>query len=79
MRARRFLVTLRRLAAATWPRLAVFTALAVLAEWPFLSHAGSMVDYRDAQYFTLFEDSARISVLKFHQLPLWNPYYCGGI
>ncbi|HSQ66589.1 MAG TPA: hypothetical protein VLM85_25385 [Polyangiaceae bacterium] len=79
MRARRFIATLRRLAAATWPRLAVFTALAVLAEWPFLSHAGSMVDYRDAQYFTLFEDSARISVLKFHQLPLWNPYYCGGI
>jgi len=79
MKARRFLAVLRDLAAATWTRLAIFTALSVLAQWPFLSHAGAMVDYRDAQYFTLFEDSARISVLKFHQLPLWDPYYCGGI
>ncbi len=77
--ARRLLAGLGRLAAATWTRLAIFTAIAVAAEWPYLMHAGAMIDYRDAQYFTLFEESARISVLKFHQLPLWNPYYCGGI
>ena len=38
-----------------------------------------MVDYRDAQYFTLFEDAARISVVRYHELPLWNPFYCGGV
>jgi hypothetical protein len=69
----------RRLAASTWTRLAVFTAVAVISKWFWLSSAGAMVDFRDAQYVTLFEDAARISVLDFHELPLWNPYYCGGI
>ncbi len=38
-----------------------------------------MVDYRDAQYNSLFENAARICVTHFHELPLWNPYYCGGV
>ena len=69
----------RALAARTWWRLAAFATLAVVAQLFWLWHAGAMVDYRDAQYFTLFEDAARRSVVDYHQLPLWNPYYCGGI
>ncbi|HEY2509875.1 MAG TPA: hypothetical protein VGI39_03435, partial [Polyangiaceae bacterium] len=70
---------LRRTCAETPSRLAVFVALALVAKWPLLSSAGALTDFRDAQYFTLFEESARIAVARFHEAPLWNPYYCGGI
>ncbi|HEY1954772.1 MAG TPA: hypothetical protein VGH28_04155 [Polyangiaceae bacterium] len=78
-RWRRPIAIARELAPRTWPRLALFVTLAVAAQWVWLSHAGSMVDFRDAQYFTLFEEAARRTVAKYHELPLWNPYYCGGI
>jgi hypothetical protein len=70
---------LRTACARTPARLAIFSALALVAQWPLLVHAASLNDFRDAQYFTLFEESARISVAQFHQAPLWNPHYCGGI
>lgn len=76
---RRPIALARELAPRIWPRMALFATLAVLAQWVWLSHAGSMVDFRDAQYFTLFEEAARRTVSKYHELPLWNPYYCGGI
>jgi hypothetical protein len=53
--------------------------IAFAATWPTLGRANLVNDFRDAQYFTLFEEAARLSVAKFHQLPLWDPYYCGGI
>ena len=70
---------LRRTCAETPTRLALFVGLALIAKWPLLSSAGALTDFRDAQYFTLFEESARIAVARFHEAPLWNPYYCGGI
>jgi hypothetical protein len=70
---------LRNAAGSTWWRLALFVTLAVVAKALWIWHAGAMVDYRDAQYFTLFEDAARISIADYHELPLWNPYYCGGV
>jgi hypothetical protein len=60
-------------------RGAFFFMLALDSKWPVLEKAGYLNDFRDSQYFTLFEEAARISVAKFHQLPLWDPYYCGGI
>jgi hypothetical protein len=65
--------------ARTRVRVALFAALALLAIWPQLATAGALVDFRDAQYNTLFEEAARIAVARFHELPLWNPYYCGGL
>ena len=59
-------------------RLTVFAVISLVALWPLLSTADSLNDFRDSQYFTLFEEAARLSVAKYHQLPLWNPYYCGG-
>ncbi len=47
--------------------------------WPALGDANLMNDFRDAQYLTLFEEAARQAVARFHQLPLWDPYYCGGV
>ncbi len=78
-RWRRPVAFLRDLAGNPWARAALYTTLAVVANVVWLWRAGAMVDYRDAQYFTLFEDSARITVADHHQFPFWNPYYCGGV
>lgn len=47
--------------------------------WSALRTANQLNNFRDSQYFTLFEEAARLSVARFHELPLWDPYYCGGI
>jgi hypothetical protein len=67
--------------AATRPgfRLAVFAALAFAAAWPYLVTAGQMNEFRDANVLLSYEDAARRTVLDFHQWPLWNPWYCGGL
>jgi len=33
----------------------------------------------DEHYFFSHDDAARIAIVDYHQLPAWNPYYCGGI
>lgn len=78
-RPARFYAAARRAAADDGVRLAYFLLIAVTAMWPTLATANLLNDFRDAHYFTLFEEAARLSVLRFHQLPLWDPYYCGGI
>lgn len=60
-------------------RLAFFALLALAACWVGLRHAGQMNMYRDGQVLLSYEESARKSVVEFGQLPLWNPYYCGGM
>jgi len=35
--------------------------------------------FRDAQFLVPYEESARKAVVEFGQLPLWDPYYCGGL
>jgi len=78
-RARAPLAVLRKVAGSTWWRIALFVALAVAAKAIWIWRAGAMVDYRDAQYNSLFEEAARTSLVDYHQLPFWNPYYCGGV
>jgi hypothetical protein len=70
---------LSNVANRTSSRLMVFCLVALAATWFQLSTAGSFTDFRDYQYLTLFENAARVSVAKYHQLPLWDPYYCGGV
>lgn len=70
---------LRRTAANPYSRAAYFGVLAVTAMWPTLGRANLANDFKDAQYFQLYEEVARLSVARFHELPLWDPYYCGGI
>ncbi len=60
-------------------RLAVFAALAFVATWPLLATAGAMNEFRDAHVLAHYETVARDSILRWHQLPLWDPYYCGGM
>ncbi len=60
-------------------RLALFAALALWAAWPLLQGAGARNAYRDAEVLHHYEEAARVTVLQHHQLPLWDPYYCGGL
>jgi hypothetical protein len=69
-----------RAAAARLPwRLAVFAAVAVCASWPLLSTAPALNQFRDAHVLAHYETAAREAVLRWHQMPLWDPYYCGGM
>jgi hypothetical protein len=69
-----------RAAVARTPiRLAAFALLALASKWRALGQAGQFSQIVDAEHFSLYEEAARLTVTKFHELPLWNPYYCGGI
>jgi hypothetical protein len=65
--------------ASTPVRVGVFGALALLLTWPALGTAGSMNFFRDAQVLMPYEDHAVDTVRLFAQVPLWDPFYCGGI
>lgn len=60
-------------------RTAYFLLISLITVWPLLSTAGSMNSFRDEQALLPYEEAARRTVVEFHQLPLWNPYYCGGM
>jgi len=68
-----------RLAARPDVRLAAFTLFALAVAWPVLATAGMINLFRDAQVLFAYERDAAWSVLHFGSLPLWDPYYCGGL
>lgn len=69
-----------RTASARLPwRLAVFAVLSLCASWPLLSTAPALNEFRDAHVLAHYETAARESLLRWHQMPLWDPYYCGGM
>ncbi len=70
---------LDRLAAHTPLRLAFYALLALAFVWPALATAGYLNEFRDAQVMFLHERAALDTVKKFGELPLWNPWYCGGM
>jgi hypothetical protein len=67
------------LAARTPLRLALFLLLAWLCALPIIAQAGAMNTFHDAQFLSAYERHARLAVLHFGQLPLWDPYSCGGM
>lgn len=60
-------------------RIPAFTLYALMVSWPLLASAGMMNLFRDAQVLFAYERDAAWSVLHFGSLPLWDPYYCGGL
>lgn len=60
-------------------RFALFSLLALIAAQPYLSTAGQLNEFRDAHVLWMYEDTARRTVLDFGQVPLWNPWFCGGL
>jgi hypothetical protein len=61
------------------PRMAFFALVALLAAWPLLSTAPLLNEFRDAHVLSHYERVAVDTVLHHHQVPLWDPYYCGGL
>ncbi len=41
--------------------------------------AWKLAAYHDEHFHYAHEEIARITVGQFHELPAWNPYFCGGI
>ena len=70
---------LRVVALKTPLRLGAFALLSLAATWPLLSTASSLNAFRDAHVLGHYESAAREALLRFHQMPLWDPYYCGGM
>ncbi len=71
--------SVRHFAAYTPTRLVVFGLVALASKWVTLGFGGYMNDNRDAQYLYLYEELARSTITRFHELPFWDPYYCGGL
>jgi hypothetical protein len=69
----------RSLSSRTLPRLAFFALLALVLVYPLLGNAALLNEFRDAQVLQAYEHDAVISVSRFGQAPLWDPYYCGGL
>jgi len=59
-------------------RLAIFSLLALVVLAFLAPHVGAGNEFRDAQVLALHEHAALDAVRRFGELPLWNPYYCGG-
>jgi hypothetical protein len=70
---------LRLVALRTPLRLGAFATLALLATWPLLATAASVNAFRDAHVLGHYESVAAQSLLRFRKMPLWDPYYCGGM
>lgn len=60
-------------------RLAAFALLTLVLTWPLLRTASEFNTFRDAQVLVPYEQHAVWSVVRHHQFPLWDPYYCGGL
>jgi hypothetical protein len=58
--------------------VAIGILLAVYAWWPALS-AYPHTQVGDGPFFQNMVESARVSWFRWHELPLWNPYQCGGV
>ena len=71
-----------RPASPAWLRalgLAAFAlVLATVAWWPALA-AYPHTQVGDGPFFHEMIDAARVSVVRYHELPLWNPYQCNGV
>ncbi len=53
-------------------------ALSIFAWWPMLG-AMPQTQGGDGPVFHKMFEAARVSVVRYHELPLWNPYECGGL
>src|SRR5271170_2265254 len=54
-------------------------AYALLFTYPWLTHLGQRSSFGDWDTLGALQWSAYYEVRSFHQLPLWDPYRCGGL
>ena len=67
-----------RLASMTVVRLVVWVAIAAWVYQGILSDPFKLTDWMDDHQFYSWEQSDRMTLLRWGQLPAWNPYWCGG-
>ncbi|MCI0672669.1 MAG: hypothetical protein L0Y64_19660, partial [Myxococcaceae bacterium] len=75
----RLLFAARRVSASFGLRMLVFGALALWASWTPLGQAGGLNDFRDSHLLHSYEEAAVRTLTHFGQVPLWNPWSCGGL
>jgi hypothetical protein len=67
-----------RVMALTALRLLVWVAVATFTHEGILSDPFKLAGWMDDHQFYSWETSDRTTLLRYHQLPAWNPYWCGG-
>lgn len=67
-----------RLASLTVLRLVLWVAIAAFAYQGVTSDAWKVTEWMDDHQFYAWEEADRMTLLRWGQLPAWNPYWCGG-
>jgi hypothetical protein len=67
-----------RLASIMPLRLIAWVMVAAFTHAGVLSDAFKLAEWMDDHQFFSWEYSDRMTLLRWHQLPAWNPYWCGG-
>ena len=66
----------------TWLRALGLVGLALVvstfAEWPILAQYPHTQGH-DGEFVQEMLEAARVAWVRYHELPLWNPYQCGGV
>ncbi len=57
--------------------IAFFVLLSLLASYSFLGRIYNL-GIQDWDQHLAYAQASRITIVKYHQFPLWNPYHCGG-
>ncbi|HVH47785.1 MAG TPA: hypothetical protein VM925_35860 [Labilithrix sp.] len=67
-----------RLLSITALRLVLWVLVATFTHQGILSDPFNVADWMDDHQFYSWEESDRMTLLRWHQLPAWNPFWCGG-
>ncbi len=73
---------MRRFLDSPWlPRLGlgVFAIILSVFGWWSMLVAYPHTQFGDGQFFHQMVEAMRASIVRYHELPLWNPYQCGGV
>jgi hypothetical protein len=66
------------LMSVTLVRLTIWLVIAAFVYQGVLSDAFKLAEWMDDHQFYAWEESDRMTLLRWGQLPAWNPYWCGG-
>lgn len=60
------------------PLLGLFAVVSVVFTHPIFRNFGNW-GIQDWDVFLFFNAAPRVTLLEYHQFPLWNPWFCGGM
>jgi hypothetical protein len=61
-----------------WLRFALYIAVIHELMPTLFQNSRNLLEYMDEHQFYAWELANKITVLRYHQLPAWNPFWCGG-